>query len=220
MKFLKNSLIIISFIVSPVFAAKVVVTGDSTVANYEGEKLGWGNPLGKYLVSGTELINHAKGGRSTKTFISEGLWQKAVSEKGKYVFIQFGHNDEGKGHTSANSSYKSNLKKMIADVKKNNGTPIIVSSPTRLRFVTSTTMTSELAPFVKAASEVAKSEGVHFINLFEASRKKYIQIGEQNALKLFVQGDRTHTNRKGADVLASLISIEMKKDPKLKSLVK
>jgi hypothetical protein len=50
--------------------------------------------------------------------------------------------------------------------------------------------------------------------------KKLLKGTGINGLKLFVQGDRTHTNRKGADVLASLISIEMKKNPKLKSLVK
>ena len=225
MKFLKISILLMSFVTNSSFAAKVVITGDSTVASYAGEKLGWGSPIGNYFVSGTEVQNLAKGGRSSKTFISEGLWKNAVAQKGNFVFIQFGHNDQGKGHTTASGTFKSNLRKMISDVKKNKGIPVIVSSPTRLRFVnpssmTSATMTSELAPFANAAREVATSEGVPFINLYEASRKKYIQLGENSSLSYFVKGDRTHTNAKGANLLASLVAQEMKKNSRLKALVK
>ncbi len=220
MKFLKISLLLMTFVINSSFAAKVVIAGDSTVASYAGEKQGWGGSIGKYFVSGTQVQNLARGGTSSKTFISEGLWKNAVAKKGNFVFIQFGHNDQGKGHTTASGTFKSNLRKMISDVKKNKGIAVIVSSPTRLRFVNPSTMTSELAPFANAAREVAMSEGVPFINLYEASKKKYIQLGEKSSLSYFVKGDRTHTNVKGANLLASLVAQEMKKNSKLRTLSK
>jgi lysophospholipase L1-like esterase len=193
-----------------VFANKIVLIGDSTVAHYENRsQQGWGSYLRKRLVSGASVKNLARGGRSTKTFISEGHFKKALNEKGKYVFIQFGHNDQSKKHTSANSSYKSNLTKMIKDVLRNNGIPVIVSSPTRK------SMKDELKPYVDAARSVASKEGVPFIDLYKASRDTYKKRGTS---QYFVDG--THTNSKGADLLASLVANEMKKNSRLKRLVK
>ena len=74
----------------------VVIIGDSTVCNYAESRpvRGWGQFIAERFRTGTlEVINLAKAGRSTKTFIKEGLWQKALERKPAYVLIQFGHND-------------------------------------------------------------------------------------------------------------------------------
>ncbi len=202
-------------------AQKIVLTGDSTVATYnDGTKQGWGAALSKYLVSGSRVINLARGGRSTKTYISEGRWKDAVAQKANYVFIQFGHNDQSKKHTAADTTYKSNLRRMILDVKKYGGTPVIVSPTRRLRFEGSNRMSSELSPFARAAREVAAEEKVPFIHLHEASKNTYVKMGESQSLKYFESGDRTHTNAKGASLLASLVANECAKDPVLKKLIK
>lgn len=74
--------------------------GDSTMANKDisGGKMerGWGMMLKNFFTEDVIVDNHALNGRSSKSFISEGHWQKVVEKikPGDYVFIQFGHNDE------------------------------------------------------------------------------------------------------------------------------
>jgi lysophospholipase L1-like esterase len=202
-------------------AQKIVIVGDSTVASYDsGSKQGWGAYFGKELVSGAKVVNLARGGRSTKTYISEGLWKNAVSQRGKYVFIQFGHNDQSKRHTNPDTTYKKNLRRMIADVKSYGGVPVIVSPTRRLRFENSNRMSSELSPYAVSAREVAAEEKVPFVNLHEASKNEYLDLGESNALKYFASGDRTHTNSKGAKLLASLVAEECLKNSRLKKLIR
>ena len=99
----------------------VYLIGDSTIANKETKaypETGWGMPF-KYFFDSTVVVdNRAKNGRSTRTFISENLWQPVADnlKEGDYVFMQFGHNDESKEKTDRYSSpedYKKNLVKFI-----------------------------------------------------------------------------------------------------------
>ena len=92
------------FLLSAFKADKPVITifmiGDSTMANKsltgENPERGWGQMLPGYLSEEIRVDNHAVNGRSSKSFIDEGRWEKVISQvkKGDYVFIQFGHNDE------------------------------------------------------------------------------------------------------------------------------
>ena len=72
------------------------VAGDSTAANNSGGLVGWGVPFRDYFdPAKLNVVNRARAGRSTRTFISEGLWDKLIAEvkAGDTVLIQFGHND-------------------------------------------------------------------------------------------------------------------------------
>ena len=78
------------------------IIGDSTVRNGDGTgkngQWGWGNFIADYFeTTKISVQNLAIGGRSSRTFITEGRWDKilAVLKKGDYVLIQFGHNDSG-----------------------------------------------------------------------------------------------------------------------------
>lgn len=80
----------------------VYVIGDSTVKNGQGRgdrgQWGWGSFIGEYFDSSrAEVRNRAIGGRSSRTFITEGRWDAVLDSlgKGDYVLIQFGHNDGG-----------------------------------------------------------------------------------------------------------------------------
>ena len=59
---------------------------------------GWGMPFKYFFDSTVSIDNRAKGGRSTRTFISENRWQPIADslQEGDYVLMQFGHNDEAK----------------------------------------------------------------------------------------------------------------------------
>lgn len=75
----------------------IFIAGDSTAARGSGERQqGWGVPFADYFdLAKVNVANRARGGRSTRTFIAEGLWDQIVADlkKGDIVLIQFGHND-------------------------------------------------------------------------------------------------------------------------------
>lgn len=79
--------------------AALFVAGDSTAAPSpkEGQE-GWGTPFADYFdASRIDVINAARGGRSSRTFLTEGHWDRLVANlrPGDFVLIQFGHNDAG-----------------------------------------------------------------------------------------------------------------------------
>ena len=100
---------------------RMVIVGDSTVCDYptNNPARGWGMFIQNYFDDDLKVINLARAGRSTKTFITEGLWAGALKEKPDYVLIQFGHNDSHDPSlpeaTDANTAYKEYLRQYIDD---------------------------------------------------------------------------------------------------------
>lgn len=136
----------------------VFLCGDSTGKNADEDPngmWGWGSQ-GYTVFDSTKCVfqNQAKAGRSTRTYIDEGLWDEVYNslEPGDVVLIQFGHNDiggikDGKERgvlaTSKDScgvyhmessgiykviySYGWYLKKMIRDAEEKGAIPILLS---------------------------------------------------------------------------------------------
>ncbi len=77
----------------------VFIAGDSTAARSGGaEQQGWAVPFADYFdAAKINVVNRARGGRSSRTFITEGLWDELLADvkAGDFVLIQFGHNDGG-----------------------------------------------------------------------------------------------------------------------------
>ena len=74
----------------------IYVVGDSTASN--ADRCGWGDPFVDYFdPAKVQVFNRARAGRSSRTFITEGLWDKVLADlkQGDFVLIQFGHNDAG-----------------------------------------------------------------------------------------------------------------------------
>ncbi|MDP4227801.1 MAG: SGNH/GDSL hydrolase family protein, partial [Bacteroidota bacterium] len=78
------------------------IIGDSTVRNGDGRGnnglWGWGDCIAPLFdTAKIHIENHARGGRSSRTYITEGLWEQVVSQikPGDYLIMQFGHNDGG-----------------------------------------------------------------------------------------------------------------------------
>jgi len=79
------------------------IIGDSTVRNTNRPQCGWGEMIGDFFdTTRLAISNQAMAGRSTRTFIKEGRWEKVLStvKKGDYVIMQFGHNEGSKPDTS------------------------------------------------------------------------------------------------------------------------
>src|SRR5579872_4493371 len=82
----------------PMQAPTLFIIGDSTVNNHSNGLLGWGDPISAYFdPARIHVVNRARGGRSSRTYQSEGLWDQvaALLKPGDFVLIQFGHNDGG-----------------------------------------------------------------------------------------------------------------------------
>src|SRR6266852_2178037 len=74
------------------------IIGDSTVNNSTKGQLGWGTPIAAFFnKSKINIENRARGGRSSRTYLTEGLWDQVLAgmKRGDFVLMQFGHNDGG-----------------------------------------------------------------------------------------------------------------------------
>lgn len=138
------------------FRADNVITiftvGDLTMANKDikGGKLerGWGMMLRHCFSDGVRVDNHAQNGRSSKSFIDEGRWDKVLGliKPGDYVFIQFGHNDEKpdeKRHTVPGSTFDDNLRKFVRETRERGGIPVLFNSVVRRNFSGSKTAVTD-----------------------------------------------------------------------------
>lgn len=122
----------------------IFIIGDSTAANKDisnGKKeRGWGMMLQKYFDPDYILVdNHAVNGRSSKSFIDEGRWDKVLKKMkpGDYVIIQFGHNDEkpkADRHTDPGSTFDYNLAKYVRETREHGGIPVLMNCVVRRNF--------------------------------------------------------------------------------------
>ena len=150
MKSLKSILLIISVICGltaamPDKTTTIFVIGDSTAANKDttGGKVerGWGMMLQNCFDADYILVdNHAVNGRSSKSFLDEGRWDKVLSKirPGDYVIIQFGHNDEKaqpERHTDPGSTFDENLARYVRETREHGGIPVLMNPVVRRNFL-------------------------------------------------------------------------------------
>ena len=120
-------------------APRVHLAGDSTMADKPTEppnpEHGWGQLLPKFFKDPAMIVNHAANGRSTRSFITEGRWQKLVDalRPGDWVIIQFAHNDE-KIFPNARGEFQDNLRRFVADVRAKQANPILATPCARRSF--------------------------------------------------------------------------------------
>ena len=125
----------------------IFVIGDSTAAKKDLSKgkleRGWAMMLQQYFDTAyIRVDNHAVNGRSSKSFIDEGRWDKVLSliKPGDYVIIQFGHNDEKpqpERHTDPGSTFDYNLAKYVRETREKGGIPVLMNCVVRRNFVAS-----------------------------------------------------------------------------------
>jgi len=217
------------------------VVGDSTANNNANGARGWADPFVAYFDSAKiNVWNRARAGRSSRTFITEGLWDKVLGDMkpGDFVLIQFGHNDGGplntdrargslpgigaevkevvmpSGKNEVVHTYGWYLRKLVEDARAKGATPIVLSLTVRNIWQDGLV---EHGPgkFGQWAAEVATAENAAFVDLTTIVADQYQKLGEQSVKELFAT-DHTHTSPKGAElnavgVIAGLKAL--KKDP-------
>ena len=189
---------------------KIFMAGDSTmqfndISTYP--QTGWGQALCLYVKPEWQVVNYARNGRSTKSFIDEGRLARIDAEisPGDILIIQFGHNDmkaSGEG-VGPYLSYKDNLKKFIAAARSKGATPVLITSMHRRNFDENGKVVNTFGDHIDAVRLTAKEEGVALIDLNAMSAVLYEAWGKEGSAKGFQDG--THHNNYGSYELAKCI---------------
>ncbi len=207
----------------------LLLVGDSTVQTATSGQLGWGTAIAHYFdAAKIRVVNRALGGRSSRTFQTEGLWDEALKETtaGDYVLIQFGHNDVGSlnagrargslpgvgddsqevamapsGRIEVVHTFGWYLRKYIADARAKGATPILCSLVPRNNWKDGRVIRSadDYAAWTRAVAEAAR---VPLIDLNDAVARQYQKAGADRVSRDYFYGDRTHTSPAGAQLTA------------------
>ena len=228
--------------------------GDSTVRNQdkdENGQWGWGSVIAELFdLNRISVENCAKAGRSARTYLEEGRWDKVYDalQPGDFVLIQFGHNDAGAINTGkaraelpgageeskvflmeATKTYDVvytfgwYLRKFIRDAQEKGAIPIVLSHTPRNMW-DNNEIQRNTTSFGKWTREAAEATGAYFIDLNKLSADKLQQIGYEQGLKYvapYFCKDHTHTSLKGAHLNAQSIADGLKEsDCTLKNYLK
>ena len=217
-----------SFTAKPITIYMICDSTMSIKAPRAYPETGWGMPFAGFFDSTVKVDNRAKNGRSTRTFISENLWQPVFDNlnEGDYVFIQFGHNDESKEKTERYTTpdqYKENLTRFVKETRSKKAIPVLLTPVSRRRFDKEGNALETHAAYSPLVKEVAKALNVLFIDLDTKSKDLYQQMGVENSRLLFLQlkpgehpnypggkDDNTHFNELGARLIAQIVLAEVK----------
>jgi lysophospholipase L1-like esterase len=205
----------------------IVLAGDSTVT----DNAGWGKGFVQSLTADAKVTNLAKGGRSSRSFVAEGSWKKAIDLKPDYVLIQFGHNDQP-GHgpdreTDPQTTYRQFMTQYVDEARAAGIRPILVTSLSRRQWGADRKIHSTLQPNADVVKQIARENDVPLIDLHTKSIELYEKLGKQAIddmspkktakLDKAEQGnpkevlDGTHLNAKGSEVVGRVVAEEIAK---------
>ncbi len=203
--------------------------GDSTMADKDLSKQnnerGWGHRLPAHLDTNVVVVNYAQNGRSTKNFITLGLWDKVKSDlkEGEYLIIEFGHNDSKESdparYAPAYGLYSENLEMFVNHALSVGAKPIIMSPVSRRWFDSNGNLQTNChGDYPDAAKKVAQKTGVPYIDANSITQEWLTSLGDEASRKYYMWiepgvnprhpdglQDNTHTNEAGARMLVDLL---------------
>ena len=211
----------------------IFIAGNSTAARGAGARQqGWGVPFADYFdATKVNVANRARGGRSGRTFITEGLWDKLTTDlkPGDVVLIEFGHSDAGAINDTSRArgsipglgddsiaidnlltkrhevvhSFGWYMRKMIADTRAKGATPIVLSLSVR-NIWTNGHVERGSGRYSMWSQQIARAAGVQFIDLTNLVADQFQVMGEERVKAIYEQ-DHTHFNAIGADIHARTV---------------
>lgn len=209
------------------------LVGDSTMAereNLDGKMRGWGQMLQPFFTDAVVVENHARGGRSTRSFIAEGRWQAVIDaiEPGDYVLIQFGHNDQKhkdpKRFTNPYTGYRRNLERFVKETREKGANAILATSIVRRKFNDDGVLVDTHGEYPLVTRLVADDLDVPFIDLQLLTEDLILDYGVEGSKALFTwlapgeepehpEGlqDNSHLSRSGGTEVARLVAQELKR---------
>lgn len=254
MKFVKNlifaglaTVLLLACTSDPEPKPVIYTIGDSTVKNGQGRGdgglWGWGAPFAYFFDSTqVEVVNVARGGTSSRTYRTLGLWQPTLDslKAGDFVFIQFGHNDAGALNDSTRArgtirgtgdeselidniltgeqetvySYGAYLRMYVQEIRDKGATPVLIAPIPRNSWNEEGKIPYNDASYGGWAREVAEQEGVMFINLNHKLADAMNALGPDKVTDvLFFARDHTHPTAEGAVLAASLVVEGIREHP-------
>lgn len=234
------SLVGSSFALQPAEKPKLWIIGDSTVRNGGGKgdngQWGWGDRIGQYFdPEKIEVVNRAIGGRSSRTYQTDGRWDAILKEAhpGDFVLMQFGHNDPGavNDDTRARGTLRGigeeteeidnlltkkhevvhtfgwYMRRFIRDAKAARMNPIVCSYVPRCpRPGQPWPVTLEPTSYRLWAQQVAQQEGAAYVDLFGLVIREHAKLTpEEIKSRFFCDADYTHSNLAGAELNAAKV---------------
>jgi len=209
---------------------RIFICGDSTAASYRPEEtlmVGWGQLLGNGL-PGTEIVNLAMAGRSTRTFLAENRLQPAAEYAcpGDLMLIQFAHNDENKEkperYAAPRTDYSDNLRYFVRFARERKMVPVFLT-PICMRVWENGQLQPTHGEYPAAMRAVAEEMEVPLIDLYTESFRIVEAMGEEGSKALFMHlspgedprfpegaQDNAHTRRAGAERFAAFAARELK----------
>lgn len=211
------------------------IIGDSTVHNPGRGEKGWGDVIAKYFNPRMIRVeNHALGGRSSRTFQTQGYWDRvlAAAKPGDFVIVQMGHNDGGPLDDTNRArgtirgigdeekeiynpimrknevvhTYGWYLRKYVSDARARGMTPIICSPVPHVPKMEVHPGDIENWDYVRFAGEVATNENVLFINLNRIALSHYAGLTPAEIkANYFTTADDTHSSPAGAELNAQSV---------------
>jgi lysophospholipase L1-like esterase len=216
------------------------IVGDSTVHNPQKTERGWGDVIGKnFDTNKIRVENHALGGRSSRTFITQGWWQKVLdaAKPGDFVLLQMGHNDggplddtnrargtiRGLGDDSKdiyNPITKQNetvhtygwyLRKYISDAHAKGMTIVLCTPIPHCPKEPVNAGDVEKSDYVRMSAAVAEAEKVPLVNLNLLTMTEFAKFTPVEIKeKFFTPADGTHTSFAGAELNAQSVVTGLK----------
>ena len=217
------------------FDFTIHLMGDSTMADKDISGLnperGWGMVFENFLDERVRVINYAKNGRSCKTAIAEGIWDrvKANIRPGDYLFIEFGHNDQkpnGKGYAPAWTEWQDYLRLFINTARELGATPVLLTPVARRHFYNNVLDETTHGEYPASMRAVAKQTGTPLIDMEQATIKWLKEAGDLASRPYFMwiepgvcpakpQGiqDNTHSTplgaRRNCDIVCDSIRVKL-----------
>ncbi|MBR4686774.1 MAG: pectin esterase [Bacteroidales bacterium] len=193
--------------------------GDSTMAEKDltggNPERGWGMMLPNFVDDSFRVVNYAQNGRSTKSFIDRGLWDKVYDalQPGDYVFIQFGHNDakadDPERYAPAFGAYQDNLRRFVRGAREKGATPVLLTPVARRWFKDGKLDRNCHTDYPAAMKQVADEMGVTLLDITTVSLDWLESLGDEASKAYFMistgKDDNTHTVARGARKVTELV---------------
>ena len=206
----------------------IFIAGDSTASVYqtnEAPRTGWGQALGLFTTEHATVVDYAASGRSSKSFVDEGLLDRILGEiqPGDYLLINFGHNDQKDDdparYTDPYTTYQDYLQMYIDGARAHGATPVLITPVERRRFRDTGEAYTTHGDYPAAMQALAAEQGVALVDLSQLSLDLWNELGPEVTKDYFLylepgespnypdgRQDDTHFQAKGAIELARLIA--------------
>lgn len=219
------------------------VIGDSTAASYDQDRYpltGWAQVMQSYFdPDKLKVINKARSGRSSKSFLEEGTWAEIrdILRPGDYVLIQFGHNDSKQDdpnrYTDPDTTYREYLNTYIDDTQSKGAIPILATSINRNIWESDSILKDTMGGYPDAVRALASKRSITLIDVHLLTRNLFEELGREKTTALFMhfapnlwlhypegRDDNTHLQETGAREVCKLVVDELaRQDKAFKSLM-